>query len=336
MHPIAWWLWAFGLAIATTQFSDAAPVALLVAAIVTVVALCHEATPWARAFPAYLLLGAIIVSVRVVFYVLVGVKGGGEPVVALPRIPLPGWAGGIELLGPVTVQGLAAAASAGLSLAALVLCFGAAVALTNPKRALRSLPASLHELGTAAVVAVTLAPQLVQSWQRVRRAQGLRGERARGIRSVIPTLVPVLQDALDRALALAASMDSRGYARVRGGSHRIVLVFMTLALVGAALGSYALLDASAPPWLGLPVLAAAAMAAAVGSTIASRRVRRTTYRPDRWRVPESVIAVCGAAVAVAAVASNGLGQHATAVFWALALSCGIIAVLPALVARVQR
>ena len=334
VHPMAWWGWAFGMAIATTRSPGVISTGLLIAALVLVVAICHGDSPFARAFPAYLGLAAAIVAIRVVFYILVGIKGGTGFVVSLPTIPLPNWAGGIELLGPVSGSGLMAAFSAGLALAALLLCFGAAIALTDPRRTLRSLPASLHLLGTATVIAMTLAPQLVESWQRVRRAQKLRGQRLRRAHSVSATTSPVLQDALERSLKIAASMDSRGYARLRsdargggGGSHA-VLALMIAALMGAALGTYALMDGTTPQWLSVSLLVGGAAAAVLGSVIASRRVQSTRYRPDPWGTREMLITVSGMAVAALAFFSADVASPGTAGWSAAFLLGAVLATSP--------
>ena len=49
--------------------------------------------------------------------------------------------------------------------------------LANPKRALRVLPGALYELGVAVTVALSVAPQLVDSTQRVRRARRVQPDR---------------------------------------------------------------------------------------------------------------------------------------------------------------
>jgi energy-coupling factor transport system permease protein len=329
---VSWWIWALGIAVATTRSPGIVSTLILIVALVAVVWLCHEPSAFSRAFPAYLALAAGVVLIRVVFYVLIGIKTGGDVLLPLPRIPLPAWTGGIALLGPVTVTGLLAAVSAGLALAALLLCFGAAVALTNPQRTLRSLPASLHLLGTSAVIAMTLAPQLVESWQRVRRAQALRGRPLRGRRAIAATTLPVLEDALERSIALAASMDSRGYARVHKGSSRAVLALMLGALVGAALGTYALLDGSGPRWLALPLLAGGGIAACAGSIIASRRIATTQYRPDTWGLRETVISGCGVAIGALSIMPP-VGGAGPGVGWSLTfVLCGALALLPAMLA----
>lgn len=324
VHPLAWWVWALGLAAATTQAGDSASTLLLIAATVAVVWVCRGSSLFARAFPIYVALAGGVVVIRVVFYVLVGIKTGADVFIPLPRIPLPEWAGGIALLGPVTASGLLAAVAAGLALAALLLCFGAAVALTDPQRTLRALPSSLHLLGTPAVIAMTLAPQLVTSWRRVRRAQVLRGRTLRGRRALTATTLPVLEDALERSLSLAASMDARGYARVHRGNSRWVLVLLVAALVAAALGTYSLLDGATSGWWSLALFAVSGLGALTGAVLASRGVTTTRYRRDEWGVTETLIAGAGVAVAVVAFTTGGVVAFVV---------CAVIALTPITLSR---
>lgn len=294
MHPLAWWAWALGLAVATTRTTNPLVIGLVLAAVVLVVVARRQDAPWGRAFRGYLVLAVLVVAVRVLFYVVVGIKTPGTVLVDVPRVALPDWAVGVELFGPVTLTGLLVAGYSGLRLGTLIVCFGAANALANPRRALRSLPAALHQIGTAVVIGVSVTPALVTSSARIRRAQRLRGHDERGLRAVLRTVVPVVSDALDRALTLAASMDSRGYARaVAGSTDRRVVALLLGSLLAAAIGTYGLLDGTTPGWLGVPVLALGALAAAVGGTLAGRRVTRTRYRPDPWRRTETVVAACG-------------------------------------------
>ena len=329
MHPLAWWAWALGLAAAATQETRTPVVFALLVVVVVVVLTRRGSSPWARSFPAYLVLGGCIVAARVLFHVLVGIKGPGTVVLDLPRVTLPEWAVGVQLLGPVTTTGLGDAAAGGLRLATLVVCFGAANALANPKRALRCLPASLHHLGTAVVIAVSMTPQLVSSAADVRRAQRLRGWAPRGMQAVRATAVPVLTDALDRSLALAASMDSRGYARtLRAGSDRRVGALALLALVAAAIGSYGLLGGNRPALGGL-MLGCGALAGAVASVLAGRRVNRTRYRPDPWRTIETVVAACGVATMALLAVAALTPTPGPAQVLVLSLTALLLAVAPA-------
>jgi energy-coupling factor transport system permease protein len=338
VHPLAWWAWALGLAVAFTRTTNPVAIALMLAATVLVVVVRRDDSPWARAFGAYLVLGGVIVATRAVFYVLFGLKTGGPVLLDLPSVPLPEWAAGVNLLGPVHTAGLLNAGYGGLRLAALVICFGAANALANPKRALRCLPASLHHLGTAMVIAVAVSPQLVASFLRVRRAQRLRGQDGRGLSSAVARALPVLQDALDRSLALAASMDSRGYARsVPGRGDRRVTAALLVALLAAAMGTYGLLDGTSPGWLGLPMLLLGATVAVTGSVLAGRRVRRTRYRPDPWRLQETIVAGCGMSAAVLLMVTLGSGAATldpslSALTWPsappAAVLCALLAAVP--------
>ena len=80
-------------------------------------------------------------------------------------------------------------------------------------------------------------------------------------------LVPVLEDALERSLALAAGMDTRGYGRSGGATRRerwLTGSLLLLALTGICVGTYAWLDPTAPRVLALPMLAAGAAVAVLG------------------------------------------------------------------------
>jgi energy-coupling factor transport system permease protein len=184
----------------------------------------------------------------------------------------------------------------GLRLATLVICVGAGNALANPKRLLRSVPAALHEIGTALVVAVTVVPQLAESVRRVRTAQALRaGDTSRWGR-VRRSLVPVLEDALERSLRLAAGMDTRGYGRSGGATpsqRRITGGLMLVGLIGLCVGVYAVLDRTAPRVLAAPMLVLGVLAAVAGLTMAGRRVESSSYRPDSWLWPELVVVASG-------------------------------------------
>ena len=300
LHPVAWWVWAIGLAVACSRMTN--PLLLLLAVTVAslVVAARRGSSPWARAFRLYLGLGAFIIVVRLLLHVVVGYKFGSTRLYSLPSVALPG----ITLLGPLYLEGLLAAAVEGLRLASLIACIGAANALANPKRLLRALPSALHEIGTAVVISVTVAPQLAESVQRVRRARVLRGEGGAGIRSVGRVALPVLQDTLDRSLALASAMDSRGYGRRTEQSaptRRLTAALTLTGLLGAGIGMYGLLDSTAPAVVGLPMLVLGLGLSAIGMRVGGRSVQRSVYRPDPWALPEWLVAASGVVAAVLVV-----------------------------------
>ena len=306
LHPMAWWAWALGMATAASFTTNPLLIAVLLSVVAYVVVARRGDAPWARAFKAYLFLGLSVVLLRVVFNALLGAGVDGRVLFTLPQAQLPDWAKGIDLGGPVTAQEVLGATYDGLRLAALICCVGAANALANPKRALRSLPPALYEIGVAVVVALTVAPQLVESVLRVRRARRLRGAPGKGLRAVRAIAVPVLEDALARSLMLAAAMDSRGYGRtgdVPARLRRTTAALVLGGLMGLCLGLYGLLDATAPRPLGLGALGAGLALSVAGLVLGGRRVQRTTYRPDPWLAPEWLVAgsglLCGAVLVLA-------------------------------------
>jgi energy-coupling factor transport system permease protein len=300
LHPVAWWVWAIGLATAASRTTNPILLALVIAVVCVVVVNRRGEAVWAFAFRYYLIGAAFIVGLRVLFRIVFGGGVGEHILFRLPEIPLPEAAAGIRLFGAVAAEQVLGGFYDGLRLATMLICLGAANALANPKRMLRAVPAALYEVGTAVVVALSMAPQLVESALRVRRARRLRGGRERGIRAIRRVAIPVLVDAMDRSLLLAAAMDARGYGRrgqlSRGA--RVVSGGLVLAgLIGVCVGVYGLLDGTAPRALGLPFLGAGTLVAALGLALAARRVRRSVYRPDRWRPAELTVAACGVAAA---------------------------------------
>ncbi|MFC7495899.1 MULTISPECIES: energy-coupling factor transporter transmembrane component T [unclassified Nocardioides] len=299
LHPVAWWLWALGLATAASFTTNPLVLLMLIGVAALVVSLRRSDQPWARSFRLYVWLGVAIIVIRVAFRVVFGGWFGGRVLLDLPAIPLPDWVAGVTLLGPLYAQALLFALYDGLRLATIVIAVGAANSLANPKRLLRSVPPALYEIGTALVVAVTVLPQFVESVRRVRAAQALRAGETGRVGWLRRLLVPVLEDALERSLALAAGMDTRGYGRAGGATpaqRRVTGTLMLVGLVGICVGTYAVLDRTAPRLLALPMLGLGVAAAVAGLRSAGRRVERTRYRPDPWRWPEAAVVASGVVV----------------------------------------
>ena len=310
LQPGAWWIWAIGLAVVAGGTTNPLLLGLLIGVAWFVVAARREEAPWGRAFGLYLRIGLLIVVVRVLLRIVVGGEFGTTILFTLPELPLPDWAAGIRIGGEVSAESILAAGYDGLRLAAIVICFGAANSLANPKRLLRLLPNALYEIGSAVTVAVSVAPQLAESVGRVRRAQRLRRGGRIGPRRL---LMPVLEDALDRSISLAAAMDSRGYGRHGDeplARRRATTVLLVIGLLGACVGLYGLLDSSAPFPMGIPSLAAGVACMALGFVAAGRRTLHSRYRADGWQLAEWLVAGSGLA-AVALVTVGGVVDAAS-------------------------
>ena len=303
VHPWAWWCWAIGIGIAVSGTTNPLLLALVATAMIAVVMLRRSAAPWARSVRAYLLLSLFVIGMRVFFQIVLG-GGRGETVLfALPEIPLPAWAAGIQLGGTVTAEALTATLYDALRLAVMLLCIGAANALANPRQALRSVPAALYEASVAVVIALSVAPQLIESVQRVRRARRLRGASSTSLKALATVAMPVLADAIERSMSLAAGMEARGFARTRGLPTRGTLPLMLVSSMAATIGVFLLLSTSWwQPALGL--LVAGVTVAGFGLRAAGRRLRVTTYRPQPWRGRDTLVAATGV---LAAVLVLGLG-----------------------------
>lgn len=306
LHPGAWWVWALGLATFASVVTNPLLLLLIIAVASAVVILRRSPNPWGASFKLYVGLAVLIVLVRVGFRILLGsdVQPGDYLLFDLPQIPLPDWVLGIKLLGPVTLQAILGGLYDGLRLAAIVVCVGAANALANPKRLLKSLPPAFYEIGTTLVISISVMPQLAESVGRVRRARELRGVAGGRLGRMRGILVPVLEDALERSMALAAGMDARGYGRTGTATRtqrRLTGVLLLGGLVGVGVGSYGVLDQTAPRWMSAPVMAAGVVLAVVGFWSAGRRVGRSRYRPDAWRPAEIGVALAGILVAVGAL-----------------------------------
>ncbi len=309
-HPAAWWLWGVGLATAASRTANPVLLLLIIGVCVIVVTERRDpATP--NPLVPFLLIGGFIVAFRVVLTAVLG-NGISGPTVAftLPRVPLPEWASGVRLGGPVSLESLLFALYDSLRLAAILTCLGAANALASPRRLLRYLPATLYDVGTAVVVGLTFAPQLLADARTVRSARTLRGHEGRGIREIARLAVPVLETAFERSLGLAASMESRGYGRAVRSTvrdRRIASTLALLGLLGVLGGLYGLLDSSAGGALGLPLLMVGAALAAASLAVGASRDSRSGHRRERWTWTETLTVLTGALAAAVLVVGSVRG-----------------------------
>lgn len=305
LHPACWWCWAGALAVVASRTTNLVLLSLVLAVVAWTVASLRTDSPWARSFAALLRLGVVVLAIRVVVQVLFGNRVPGDTLFSLPSLVLPHWAQGVSVGGPVTAQALLGALAQGMQIAVILACFGAANALSSSFRLLRCVPAGLYEVAVAVSVAITFTPQVVLSLARVRDARRLRGRPTKGLRGWRGLAVPVLDGALERSVALAASMDARGFGRrmVSSKRRRLTTGASLAGLVALGIGLFCVLDSGSATGLGLAVVLCGAALVIGGMAGASAGVR-SRYRPDRWSTAEWL--VLGAALsALAATIAGG-------------------------------
>jgi energy-coupling factor transport system permease protein len=208
----------------------------------------------------------------------------------------------VELFGRVSYQSLTAAVKDGLKMAAVILAIGLANTLANPRRLLKNMPGALYEVATAFVIAINLAPQIIASAQRVRQARELRG-RSKNQNLMSSLLIPVLEDTLERSLALAATMDARGFGRsgALSKNQQLLIRFTSLTSVAAfAVGSYLLMTTSSP-FAPISLLAYGLIGVFITVRTSSLRNIKTSYTQTKWRLADVVVLALSGLLVTAAI-----------------------------------
>lgn len=300
IHPTSWWLLAITLAVIAGSASSLWQTSAIAAGSVALILLFREDAPWARSLSFYLTIAGAVILIRVLFRIVFSFSGQNQDILlALPRFEINFGLGAIQILGNVSAEALISALLDGSRLAAIILAIAVANTLANPRKLLKSAPGAIYEIATSVSVAINLAPQLIESFARVRRARLLRGKSTKGS-TLSRLLIPVLEDTIDRSLLLAASMDARGFGRRAQQSASEIAFARILGLVGLSLnliGIFILLGGFSAP-MALTLLVAGLACAAVSVRMTSRKnVRTSIVRIRRTSVDYALLLACLAAVA---------------------------------------
>jgi len=301
-HPAAWlaWLGATVLVVLTLD-NPFASVALL-ASLGVLASGFRVDGPEGRVFRLMLRVGLIVIVARVVLFGLTG-HTGATTLVVLPELALPSWLGGFVLGGRVTGEVLALEVAEGLEIAALLAAFGVFLSVVRTHEIIRLLPRFLADAGVVVGIALAFVPTLLRTATEVRDAQRMRGPRFRGFRSARALVVPVLAGALERSLALAASMEARGFGRHDAGGYRARAGAVASLLALTVGGALVLFRTAAGPGFALLVVSGAALAWCL------RRLGtgpRTRYRSARVEGIDVVMIVASACTGVLTLAARAL------------------------------
>jgi energy-coupling factor transport system permease protein len=210
--------------------------------------------------------------------------------------------------GPITLEAIIAGAANGLALLTILVVFAAFNAVVDHYQLLRATPAFLFQAGVIMSIAITFVPQMVLSAREIRQAQRIRGHRFRGVRDLLPLIIPLLANGLERAIQLAEAMEARGFgSSVDPMPHRWARVAQTgllvalLALMGGLFTVAAFPEQSGWGWV-LAGVGAAGMMAILG--LKGREVRRTRYRRLVWTWRDTSVVIASAVVLAVVVAAK--------------------------------
>ena len=250
-----------------------------------------------RAFPILVMLGVVFALVRITLTVLTTHGSGGTVLATLPQGTLPRLLGGFTVGGTIEAPILAQAVADAVPIIGIMAAFGAFNAVVAHHELLRSVPQAFHEPALIVTIAITLVPATIRAVHDTREADHARSGVGRRRGRVRRTLLPVLETGMERAVGLAESMDSRGFARRRPNHLEHVASWITLASLLALAGAFlALVAREQRSATVLAVTGAMAMAAAV--LLTSKASEVTRYRPRRLRPVDLAVMAASAAAPV--------------------------------------
>jgi energy-coupling factor transport system permease protein len=336
-HPLAWTLWLGSAMLAVLLTSN--PLYHATIALCALVVYAGVRPRRSGALDVLLSLGLMFCLLSVPLNLLTGSSGTTE-LFSLPAMTLPGWLGSVTVGGPVTAESLVYAADEALALAAILSIVCAFNAGVDHGQLLRLTPPGLAQLGLVVAVGLLLVPEALARAASLREARMTRGL-ASGWTASHTMLLPLLSDALERAVQRAESLDARGFGAlaspVRTGETAVSILGLVLATIGAFAWYYAPDERGVA---GSMFLAGAALVLTMAWQQASRGTARRLFVPKLRRndVLTAAASACSAATFLA-MRLAGAGDvtylpfpvlHAAS--YSIALGCASLLLLAPLVA----
>ena len=297
-NPATWWL--VGLSFAITASLTSSPIFLVALGVTSMVCvgLFRENSPWAKSIRFYLQLAIAVILIRVLFRVIFNLEVAPQnPLITLPGFEINlGVGSALQIMGPISAASFFAALVDGLRLAAIILAIGMANSLANPRKLLKATPGALYEIATAISISINLAPQLIASLNRVRRASKLRGQ-SKGLKALPGIVIPVLEDTIDQSMALAASMAARGFGRRASSSKTRIRLIRAIGLTAVTVltsGIFLLLISPKSQQLDLAIIAVGFLLTLLYIKMSALGSNRTRFRKIPWRVGDYILLVASA------------------------------------------
>ena len=277
-NPVVWLAWGAAVTMATITTRNPLYLTLtLLAAMVTHIA-CRPESAGQSVWGLVIKIGGLVAVASIAFNLLTAHAGNDVLFRISNRVPIVG--------GDITANALLYGVSSALAIFTLIVAAATFASVVDRMSLLSLVPAPLASAGLAAVIGLSFFPQTLSSLRQVREAQAARGFGVRSVRDVAPLVVPVLSLGLEGAFDLAEAMESRAFG---GTSHRATMhrwVFPLSALL--VLGSIAsMIGGFSVPAVALGILGPGC----AGIGLLAGGVKRDRYRPLRWTVGDSIVAV---------------------------------------------
>jgi energy-coupling factor transport system permease protein len=301
-HTWSWVAWLVAAAVPAFALRNPLYLVLVLAAAWLVYLALGRETPMGSSWAGFVKVGVFFLVLAIPFNAL-SVHAGQMVLLHLPENwPIIG--------GAITVEAIIAGAVNGLGLLTILIVFAAFNAAVDHYQLLRATPAFLFQAGVVFSIAITFVPQMVLSAKEIRQAQRIRGHRFRGIRDLLPLIMPLLANSLERAVQLAESMETRGFGGIVTPLSRRQAILSQAGTLLALLTLLAgLLIAAYLPLVRVwgwttALLGAAAMLVVFG--FQGRRVHRTRHRSSSWHWRDTAIVVASILLVVAVLGARVL------------------------------
>ncbi len=301
-HTFSWVAWLVAAAVPAFTLRNPLYLALVLGVAWIVYAGLGRTSPVGSSWGGFVKIGLFFLALTIPFNAL-SIHTGQFVLFRLPESwPIVG--------GTITLEAVLDGVVTGFYLLTILVVFAAFNAVVDHYQLLRATPAFLFQAGVVVSIAITFVPQMVLSAREIRQAQRIRGHRFRGIRDLLPLVMPLLANALERAIQLAETMEARGFgSAVKPLSrHQAVLAQVGMLAALLALLSGLLVVAYVPGrsawgWV-LVGLAVATLLAIFG--LQGQRVQRSHYRRSRWHGRDTAVVVASAVVFAAILVARVL------------------------------
>ncbi len=294
-HAFTWLAWALAAGAAIQLAPNPVYVAVVLTLAWIVVGAHGHDGPFARAFGVLVGVASVFAVLRIVLTALT-THGSGDVLFTLPSFTMPELLGGFTVGGAIQSGAVLSAAVEGLVIVGIIGVFAAFNAVVSHYALVQAMPRAFYEIGLVVVVAVAFVPSTIAAIHDVREADRARtGGRAVRRGRLVRQLVPVLECGLERAVTLAESLDSRGFARAGASTVEHTAAWVGVASLLALGASFVALVARETTMATMLALAGA-VGIAIAVALASRGARRVRYRPRRLtRADAGVMLTCASA-----------------------------------------